>query len=201
MFMIDAQSLPINFENDIETADFIDFDGGTATVLDNPDASGVNTSNTVAQIVRDGGTIWSGSKIILAENLDFTSMNSISMKVYTSAPIGTTVKFKLEGTGSTERDVQTTVSNEWEELTWDFTGAPTDFNEVVFMFDFGNVGDGSINSTFYFDDIVRMSNGTQIDLPVDFEDMTVNYTMSDFGGNISSLTTDPEDINNHLYRL
>ena len=201
MFMIDAQSLPINFENDIETADFIDFDGGTATVLDNPDASGINTSNTVAQIVRDGGTIWSGSKIILAENLDFTSMNSISMKVYTSAPIGTTVKFKLEGTGSTERDVQTTVSNEWEELTWDFTGAPTDFNEVVFMFDFGNVGDGSINSTFYFDDIVRMSNGTQIDLPVDFEDMTVNYTMSDFGGNISSLTTDPEDINNHVIQV
>jgi len=28
-----AQSLPIDFENSIVTADFVDFDGGTATVL------------------------------------------------------------------------------------------------------------------------------------------------------------------------
>ena len=38
--------------------------------------------------------------------------------------------------------------------------------------------------------------GVQIDLPVDFEGSTVNYTTTDFGGNVSSLVTDPDDAGN-----
>jgi len=121
-----------------------------ASVISNPQSNGINESENVAQIVIDGGQIWSGSKIGLENNLDFSSANSISMKVYTTAPAGTVVKFKLENaTGSAERDVSTTTSNEWETLTWDFTGTPTEFNFVVFMFDFGNVGNGSESSTFF----------------------------------------------------
>ena len=33
-----SQSLPINFEGDIITSDFIDFNGGVATVTTNPNA-------------------------------------------------------------------------------------------------------------------------------------------------------------------
>ncbi len=196
-----AQSLPIDFEASIGTADFIDFDGGTASVIDNPQAGGINTSAKVAQIVRNGGAIWAGSKIDLAANLDFTTLNSISMKVFSTAPIGTVVKFKLEGNGQTERDVLTTVSSEWETLTWDFTGEPTDFYSIVFMFDFGNVGDGSANSTFLFDDVEQLFGGTQLDLPVDFEGTGVNYTMTDFGGNVSSLLNDPTAPNNKVVQV
>jgi len=196
-----AQSLPIDFENSIVTADFVDFDGGTATVLPNPQSSGINTSATVAQIVRDGGEIWSGSKVYLAANLDFSTMNIIRMKVYTSAPVGTVVKFKLEGSGSTERDVSTTVSNEWEELSWDFTGEPANFNTLVFMFDFGNVGNGSASSTFLFDDVHQVFGGSQLDLPVTFEDAGVNYTTTDFGGNVSTMVTDPWDANNTVVEV
>ena len=193
-----SQSLPIDFEASITTADFEDFDGGTATVIDNPQSNGINTSTKVAQIVRDGGTIWSGSKILMAANLDFSSLNSISMKVFTTAPVGTVVKFKLEGNGQTERDALTTVSNAWETLTWDFTGEPADFNYLVFMFDFGNVGDGSINSTFLFDDVEQLFGGTQLDLPVTFEETGVNYNMTDFGGNASTLVPDPTNANNNV---
>ncbi len=197
----DAQSLPIDFEEMIGTEDFIDFDGGTATVIDNPQNDSTNPSTKVAQIVREGGTIWSGSKIALAANLDFTTLNKISMKVFTSAPVGTVVKFKLEGNGTTERDVQTSVSNEWETISWDFTGEPSNFNEIVFMFDFGNVGDGSINSTFLFDDIEQVYGGKQIDWPVDFEEEDINYTMTDFGGNSSSLEVDPTNASNHVIKV
>jgi len=41
-----------------------------------------------------------------------------------------------------------------------------------------------------------VGGGVQIDLPVDFEGSTVNYTMTDFGGNASSLVTDPDDTGN-----
>ena len=159
-----SQTLPIDFETAVITADFMDFDGGTATVISNPQTDEINASSMVAQIVRNGGTIWAGSKIELSSNLDFTTSSTISMKVFTAAPIGTIVKFKLEGTGNTERDVHTTVSNEWEMLTWDFTGEPSNFNTLVFMFDFDNVGNGSETSTFLFDDIKQSSGGTQIDL-------------------------------------
>ena len=198
---INAQSLPIDFETAITTSDFIDFDGGTATVIDNPQTNGLNTSNKVAQIVRDGGQIWAGSKIELANNLDFTTDNIISMKVFSTAPIGTIVKFKLEGNGDTERDVQTTVTNDWEILTWDFTGEPTNFNSIVFMFDFGNTGDGSTTSTFLFDDIEQLFGGTQIDLPVDFEGAEVNYTTTDFGGNLSTLVMDPTNPVNQVIQV
>lgn len=199
-----SQSLPIDFETTIVTSNFIDFDGGTATVIANPHSSGSNTSTKVARIVRNGGQVWAGSKIELASNLDFSNLNFIRMKVFTTAPVGTAVKFKLETTGSpgsVERDVQTTLSNAWEVLTWDFTGVPTTFNNLVFMFDFGNVGNGSANSTFFFDDIEQIFGGSQIDYPVDFEDSTVNYTMTDFGGNVSSLVDDPINIGNTIVKV
>lgn len=99
----------------------------------------------------------------------------------------------MEGNGPTARYVATTVSNAWELMSWDFTGEPSNFNDIVFMFDFGNVGIESESPTFLLDDIAQKGNGTQIDLPVDFEGTTVNYKMSDFGRNVSSLAMDPEN--------
>jgi Secretion system C-terminal sorting domain len=199
---LQAQSLPINFENNsVTTADFINFDGGTAAVIANPQSGTSNTSATVAQIIRDGGAIWAGSKIVLDANLNFSVNNSITMKVFVTAPIGTVIKFKLEGGGSsTERDAPTTVTNAWETLTWDFTGTPATFNEIVFMFDFGNTGNGSATSTFLFDDIAQLSGGTQIDWPVDFESSTVNYTLTPFEGNSAEVVIDPTNPSNHVGR-
>jgi hypothetical protein len=196
-----SQSLPIDFEDDIMLANFENFDGGTADVIPNPHPTGINTSATVAQIVRNGGTIWSGSKVKLANNLNFSTNSTLSMKVFTTASVGTIVKFKLEGIGATERDVPTAVTNAWETLQWDFTGAPANFDYLVFMFDFGNVGNGSINSTFLFDDVEQSFSGTQINIPVTFEGSSINYTMTDFGGNVSSLVTDPTNANNKVMQV
>ena len=59
------------------------------------------------------------------------------------------------------------------------------------MFDIGNIGDGSDRSTFLFDDVEQIFNGTQIDYPVDFEGTGINYTTLEFGGNVSRLAADP----------
>ena len=196
-----GQSLPIDFESDVISSDFVDFDGGEGSVVANPLSDAVNTSEKVGKIVRDGGAIWAGSKIPLDDNLDFSLNNTIVMKVFTTAPVGTIVKFKLEGSGQTERDAKTTVTNAWEELKWDFTGTPNNLNELVFMFDFGSTGNGAESSTFYFDDVKQEYGGAQIDLPVNFESSTVNYTMSDFGGNESELTEDPFNPENKVIKV
>jgi hypothetical protein len=191
-----SQSLPINFEGDITTENFVDFDGGTATVTTNPMASGINTSSSVARIVRDGGAAFAGSKILLIDNLDFSVLTKISMKVYTDAPVGTTVKFKLEGSGpSAEVDAFTTVSGAWETLEWVFLGASNELNELVFMFDFGNIGDGSINSTFYFDDVAQVAGPTApvpTSLPIDFETGVVDTDFLSYSGATLRVITNPE---------
>ncbi|HJN54482.1 MAG TPA: hypothetical protein QGI27_05385, partial [Flavobacteriaceae bacterium] len=197
--------LPIDFENNqITTDDFVNFDGGAGSVIENPHINNQNPSATIAQIIRDGGQIWAGSYLVLENYLDFSSNTHISMNVY--SPIsGLTVKFKLEGDGGaqTERDTYTTLSNDWETLSWSFAGEPSNtYNKLVLMFDFGNVGDGSVNSTFYFDDITSFdpSGGlSQIDLPVTFEDPTVYYSVIDFEGNGPS--TIVEEGGNHYIQV
>jgi hypothetical protein len=196
-----GQALLINFETGVTTSSFVDFDGGVATVLANPQPNGINTSAQVGKIVRNGGAIWAGSKIRQAQNLNFTTASVITMKVFTTAPIGTVVKLKLEGNGQTERDARTTVTGAWETLSFDFTGAPTAYIDVVFMFDFGNVGNGTVGSTFLFDDVAQVTAGAQIDLPVTFETSGVNYTMTDFGGNVSSLVPDPTNSANRVIKV
>ncbi|MBC8753359.1 T9SS type A sorting domain-containing protein [Kordia sp. YSTF-M3] len=191
-----SQSLPIDFEADVTTADFVDFDGGTAIVTTNPQMSGINTSNSVARIVRDGGAVYAGSKILLSANLDFSVMTKISMKVYTTAPVGTVVKFKLEGAApSVEVDALTTVSGTWETLEWIFAGTPNNLNEIVFMFDFGNVGDGTANSTFYFDDVAQVTGPPApipTSLPIDFETGVVSSDFLNYSGATASVIPNPQ---------
>ena len=204
--VINAQILlPINFEDDqVLNEDFVNFNGGTGSVAYNPQIDDNNPSENVGVIIRDGGDIWAGSYIELDSYLDFSTDTHISMSVYT--PIsGLTVKFKLEGDNGaqTERDAYTDLSNEWETLSWSFAGEPSNtYNKLVLMFDFGNVGDGSVNSTFYFDNITAFdpSGGlNQIDLPVTFEDPEVYYSLIDFEGNGPS--TIVEEGGNHYVEV
>ena len=86
------------------------------------------------------------------------------MGVFTQAPAGTVIKLKLENNAGaeTEVDVFTNTSGAWETLTFDYTGQPNVFSSLVFMFDFGAVGDSSTNSTFLFDDITQTNSSSNI---------------------------------------
>jgi len=146
--------LPLTFEGTLDYP-FNNFGGAESQVINNPDPSGINTSNRVAEFFKtQGAQTWGGSFIDLDEAIDFSSSQMISMKVW-SPKSGATVLFKLESTLSAyeiEITAVTTTSGEWEELTFDFAGidlAET-INRVVVFMDFGTPGGGD---TFYFDDI------------------------------------------------
>jgi hypothetical protein len=193
-----SQSLPINFEGDVATSNFVSFDGGTAIVTNNPEKSGINTSDFVAQIIRDSGATYLGGTILLTDNLDFSELTKITMNVYTTAPVATIVTFKLEGAGpSAEVDAFTTVSGAWETLEWVFLGTPNTLNEIVFMFDFGNVGDGSANSTFYFDDIAQVQGPRTpkpTSLPLNFESDILNTDFLNYSGATVNVIDNPEKM-------
>lgn len=193
-----SQSLPINFESSVTTSDFVNFDGGTSVVVANPSKTGINLSDSVGRMVRDSGQIWGGSKITLSSNLSFSVLTKLSMKVYTTAPIGTVVKFKLEsstGSGSAEVNAVTTVTGAWETLEWIFAGTPNTFDEVVFMFDFGNFGNGTASSTFYFDDVAQVVGPpapSLLSLPLTFQLGEVSSDFLDFSGAVGSVITNPQ---------
>lgn len=150
--------LPVTFESGTTARHFFDFESAIMTSLPNPDIDVDNGSANVGKIVRYLGAPYGGSKITFTNNLDFVNSPVITMKVWTSAPIGTNVTLKAEKPfWGEERSVQTTKTEEWETLSFDFTNAPTDMPTLALLFDFvagsTNVGDGSATSTFYFDEI------------------------------------------------
>jgi len=198
--------LPINFENDqITNEDIIHFNGGSGYVVYNPQIDDDNPSDWAGVVIRDGGDIWAGTYIELDGYIDFSTNTTLNMNVLSPYP-GLMVKFKIEGNQgafpsepATERDAYTTKTNEWEILSWDFSGEPSNtYTKLVLMFDFGNVGDGTADSTFYYDDIYQTdpSGGlSQMDLPVTFDDPSVYYVLTDFGGNGPSTILETVDGN------
>ena len=150
--------LPVTFESGTTDRHFFDFESAIMESLPNPLVSTNNSSSNVGKVVRYLGAPYGGTCITFMNNIDFVNHPVITMKVLTSAPIGTYVTLKAEKPfWGEERSVQTTKTEEWETLSFDFTNAPMDLPTFALMFDFvggsTNVGDGTFASTFYFDDI------------------------------------------------
>lgn len=192
--------LPVDFESETLDFSFINFEGATTTVIDNPDASSFNNSGKVAQFVKgDGAQFFAGSILELDENIDFSSLRKIKMKVW-SPKSNIIVKLKLENATdpniSAEVDVRNKLANQWEELIFDFTGLSDgkDLSKLIFFFDFENGGDGA---TYFFDDIEQTNDSVvPLALPLDFED--ANQTFTTFNGAAFSFAADPENSNNQV---
>ncbi len=155
---VETVSLPLTFESSSLTYTFNNFDGGVATVINNPQSSGSNTSAKVGRMVKNGGQIWGGSWIGLAAPIDFSTKKTFRVKVF-SPRAGAKLLLKVEnqnnGGISFEKEATTTVAGAWETLTFDYSAINTSntYQKIVLIFDFGTVGDGSANFTFLFDDI------------------------------------------------
>jgi len=150
--------LPITFESGTYTDHFFSFESATFKSLPNPDVSTANPSANVGRVIRYLGAPYGGSKITFTNDVDFDNHPVLTMKVWTTAPVGTDITLKAEKPfWGEERTAQTTKSGEWETLSFDFTGVVADMPTLAFLFDFTagstNVGDGSAASTFYFDDV------------------------------------------------
>jgi len=123
-------------------------------VIDNPDKSGLNTTTKVAKLTKSAGSeVCAGTFFQTTEALDFSTFKNISMKTW-SPKSGAVIKMKLENADASithEVDVTTSDANTWQQLVYDFSGAPTaNYVRIVVFFDFGNAGDDSL---YYYDEI------------------------------------------------
>ena len=181
---------------------FSDFDGGVGTVIDNPDASGIDTSARVGQMEKFAGQAWGGTTLDMGGDVDWSGGEVWTMKIRSSRVVP--VLFKWEGLNQ-ERSVDHGGSGTWEELCFDFTGATggAAATALTLIFDLGVMGDAAgdpANWTFQFDDITQVAScpgsgggGATGELAVngDFEEGDLNgWTIFDSsnspnGGNIT----------------
>ena len=193
----DPLLLPLDFESTTLNYSFSNFDGGVVTLIANPQSNGINTSATVAQMVKHPGQPWGGSLISLSEPIDFSVNKVFRMKVF-SPRVGAKVLLKVENATNSalshEVEVMTTVANQWEDLVFDYNSINTanEYHNVVLIFDLGIMGDGSSNFTFLFDDI-RLTNTipSVLALPLNFESTSLNYSFVDFDGGQSVVIDNP----------
>lgn len=170
-------------------------------VVANPDASGINTSANVAEWMRSGDQ-WAHVYTELEGKIDFSTGTTFQLKVY--APIACQVLFKLEDKLNSavfaEVMGNATTPNQWELLTYNFSGtASGTYDKIVIFFDFSTFTD----NTFYFDDVEGPEYGgggpgINVVLPVTFDDPDIIYGLTDFGGNVSEIVVDPTNASNHV---
>lgn len=187
--------LPITFENASLNYAFLDFGGVATSKVANPDISGINQSATVGKLIKtNGAEVWSGTTMVLDAPIPFSpTQNKFRVKVW-SPQSGITVKLKIENLTDAntnfEVDQQTTTSNAWEYLTYDFSAVNMDniYSKVVLFFNFGTNGTGE---TYYFDD-VRLTDGAEPKiLPLTFESTTLDYALGGFGQAIATKIANP----------
>ncbi|WP_224995528.1 PKD domain-containing protein [Cesiribacter sp. SM1] len=155
-------TLPVDFEG-ATAPPFNGFGGTTYEVVDNPDASGINTSARVGKYVKGTEGNWAGIETALHAPLDFSTNTLIKYKVY--SPVAGRALFKLERLDGSADPVEVfadvTKVNEWEELTFDFSAVPGGTYDKIAMFlDFDNNNGG----TFYIDDIRQAAETAELTL-------------------------------------
>ena len=198
-----SPALPMDFES---ACTFYDFDGGNASIVANPQSSGINTSANVGRMIKNVGQTWGGAYVALSAPIDFSVHKIFKMKVLMPRA-GATVSFKAEngtdGSINYQKDVSGTLANTWEDLTFDLTGIDNtkQYQKIVLIFDNGTVGDGSANYTYYFDDIA-LPTMTQMNLPLSFDSRSVDYGVAGFGGtNASSIVTESTAPFNRVMKI
>ena len=161
-----GQNQPINFESGGFGATwtwtvFENDDNPPLEIIANPDPSGINTSATVAKFTaRLTGQPYAGCESQHGSDIGTFTLNSsnsiVKIKVWKTVISDVGIKFALpSGAALPEIKVANTLTNQWEELTFDFSGRIGDPNtigqdQIIIFPDFAARTQENI---IYFDDI------------------------------------------------
>ncbi len=210
-----ALNLPVDFEN--TTPNFYaltDFGGNASEIVVDP----TNPANHVAKTIKTAtAETWAGTTVGgtvgFATPVPFAPGSTLMRVRVWSPTAGTPVRLKVEAandpTISVETEAVTVVASAWDTLVFNFSNqaagtAPINFansyNKASIFFNFGTTGAIAGEKTYYWDDMEFYVGPTPpaVELPVTFEDVTLNYGLTDFGGNASEITVDPTNPTNHV---
>lgn len=217
VFSQTQMDLPVTFNQSGVNYGVIGFGGADSSLIV---VDPTNAGNTVVRVYKSNtAQTWAGTTITdaagsgLANPVPF-AVGATTMKLKVFSPdAGIPVRLKVEDhtnpTISVETQVNTTVANQWETLTFNFTNqAPgtaainlaNNYDKASVFFNFGTDGATAGAKTYWFDDLEFVTGGSslaQMDLPVTFQGTTVNYSLIGFGGaEASTIVPDPTNASN-----
>lgn len=145
-----------DFEGDVlPTLEAFGGDGVIVEYVVNPYKSGINTSESVIQFTKGSGSeTWAGL-VVPSDNIDMVIYSKTALKIW-SPKAGMPVLFKFEtsaGNGGPvfEVETNTSLSETWEEIIFDFSDAPNEaWTRIVIFCDWNSSGDDSV---YYIDDV------------------------------------------------
>jgi hypothetical protein len=135
----------------------------TFMIIDNPDPSGINTSNKVLKFNRwgtdEGGQAWGGFWAQCTPPVNTTETQYIHYMVW--KPMVSPLKFKLEGATVAEvfSTNEQTVTSGWQDMVFNFSEAEgADYGVVALMPDFQDPFETAETVEIYIDNVVINSN-------------------------------------------
>jgi hypothetical protein len=163
-------AMPLDFESTTIDYSWVGFEGANASLINNPDKTGINTSNKVLSIEKIAtAQPWAGASMAFTAPIDLTKGTKIKIAVW-SPKVGAKILLKSEDTTSpkdgngnptifVEKESLTTVANAWEVLTFDIStaagySASKSYRNIVLFPDFSVAGSGA-TATYYFDNITQ----------------------------------------------
>jgi len=176
--MVLAQNSPIDFETGGYGATWtwtVFENGGNPSleIVTNPNTGDINSSATVAKFTAlQAGQPWAGCESLHGSDIGTFSLDvtnsTLKIMVYKTVISDVGLKFVIPTSGSLgEIKVANTVTNAWEELTFDFSshiGLPEaiGIDQIVVFPDF-NLGGRTQDNIIYFDNISFYSNSVGVD--------------------------------------
>ncbi len=192
-----AQTQPVDFEDagngaTWEWTVFENSDNPALEIVDNPSMVDPNTSAKVAKFsIRQAGMQWAGcnSYGIGEFTLDETNC-TIKIMVYKTVISDVGIKLELNGTSTGEIKVPNTLVNQWEELTFDFSGKIGETNNNLVIFP--DFADHTTDHVVYFDNVTfsaqLASNAPEVAAPT--PTYPANEVISMFSNAYTDVTVD-----------
>ncbi|MBP6417575.1 MAG: hypothetical protein KA330_14050, partial [Chitinophagaceae bacterium] len=221
-------NLPVTFDDATVNYGVVGFGGAEqSSIVVDPTLA----TNKVSKVIKTNtAELWAGTTVTavngagfqtgFSSNIPFTaSATKMNLRVW-SPHAGIQVRLKVEDKTdpgkSCETEATVTVASGWQTLEFNFANpAPGtaalnltyNFNKASIFFNFGVTGATAGERTYYFDDMKFGAIGgggslTQMNLPVTFDDVTVDYGVVGFGGaEQSSIVVDPTLASNKVAKV
>ncbi|MCX6268773.1 MAG: T9SS type A sorting domain-containing protein [Bacteroidetes bacterium] len=193
-----ALNLPVDFENTTPNYYALtDFGGNASEIIVDP----TNPTNHVVKTIKTAtAELWAGTTVGgtvgFATPIPFVPGSTIMRVRVWSPTAGTPVRLKVEASNdptiSVETETLTAVASAWDTLVFNFSNQAAgtaainfanSYNKASIFFNFGTTGALAGERTYYWDDMEFYQGAPTpaLNLPVTFEDVTLNYGLTDFG--------------------
>lgn len=158
----DINEMLFDFDTTNEEIGFVSWGGTGFSKIENPDKSGINTSDNVAEYTHAGNDSGLENDLVNdatpLEPFDFSETPFIKVKVWVSKPVAVSIKLQNYpdyGQGH-EQKIDVTETNKWVEVVFNYGSiTATNYDRAQIYFDKDRSAGSVQGDKFYFDDYLK----------------------------------------------